>query len=135
MKELYRITWFGLRKDGYKLGCYYDPEDPAAAFEVEVAVPGLAAHRVATITINGAEIGRRSNVQAAIAMRNGFSSTGAAATSGDASITASGLRMLGHPPCQRRGAVRVLDRLRSAPIIAVPSAPAEILGATPPPPS
>ena len=66
MKELSRITWFGLRKDGYKLGRYYDPDEPAATFEVEVAVPGLAAHRVATITINGAEIGRRSNVQAAM---------------------------------------------------------------------
>ena len=66
MKELCRVTWFGLRKDGYKLGRYYDPEEPDAAFDVEVAVPGLAAHRVATITINGAEIGHRSNVQAAM---------------------------------------------------------------------
>ncbi len=66
VKEGCRITWFGLRKDGYKLGRYYDPEEPGAAFEVEVAVPGLAAHRVATITINGAEIGHRSNVQAAM---------------------------------------------------------------------
>ena len=66
MKELCRVTWFGLRQDGFKLGRYYDPEEPDAAFAVEVAVPGLAAHRVATITINGAEIGRRSNVQAAM---------------------------------------------------------------------
>ena len=66
MKELCRVAWFGLRKDGYKLGRYYDPEEPDAAFEVEVAVPGLAAHRAATIRINGAEIGRRSNVQAAM---------------------------------------------------------------------
>ena len=66
MKELCRVTSFGLRKDGYKLGRYYDPEEPDAAFEVEVAVPGLAAHRAATIRINGAEIGRRSNVQSAM---------------------------------------------------------------------
>ena len=66
MKDLCRVTWLGLRKDGYKLGRYYDPEEPDEAFEVEVAVPGLAAHRAATITINGAEIGRRSSVQAAM---------------------------------------------------------------------
>ena len=58
-------------------------------------------------------------------MRNGFFSIGTAAISGDASMTAGGLRMLDDPPCQRRGAVQVLYRLRSVPMIAVPSAPAE----------
>lgn len=66
MKEDGRIIWLDVRPDGYKLGRYCDPKEPGQTFDVEVAVPGLAAHRFASVTINGAAIGQRSNVQAAM---------------------------------------------------------------------
>ncbi len=66
MAECCKIDWFAVREDGYKLGRYRDPEDPYETYDVEVAVPGLAGHRFASVSINGADIGGRSNVQAAM---------------------------------------------------------------------
>ena len=66
MAECCKVDWFDVREDGYKLGRYCDPDDPDETYDVEVAVPGLAAHRFASVSINGADIGHRSNVQAAM---------------------------------------------------------------------
>jgi hypothetical protein len=48
------IIWLGMRPDGYKLGRYRDPKEPDQIFDVEVAIPELAAHLLAPVTINGA---------------------------------------------------------------------------------
>jgi hypothetical protein len=66
MEECCKIDWFDLRADGYKVGCYRDPDEPLQTFDVEVAVPGLAGHRFASLSINGADMGGRSNLQAAM---------------------------------------------------------------------
>jgi hypothetical protein len=66
MEEDSGIIWLDVRADGYKRGRYCDPKEPSQTFDVEVAVPGLAAHRFASVMINGAAIGQRSNVQAAM---------------------------------------------------------------------
>jgi hypothetical protein len=66
MEECCKIDWFGVRADGYKVGRYWDPDEPDQPFDVEVAVPGLAGHRFASVSINGADMGGRSNLQAAM---------------------------------------------------------------------
>ena len=66
MKKESGIVWLDVRGDGYKLGRFLDAEEPDQTFDIEIAIPGMAAHNVAAVTINGAAIGQRSNVQAAM---------------------------------------------------------------------